>query len=198
MRIAIYGALTLLLAQQGLAVKSSALAQIESHHEHTSNDMKFKSKKKVKTVFDQLGKDTISTIKTLTALGGIDGKALEVKPQPKKCCCWGTPIGDKLLQLAEGLDPEGKTLLAQIDGAGLSDSLGITSDNPNLFKMASELVTGDPNGLKGSGSKKSSKGKKKKGKNNNDSDDNDNDSNEDNNSMAQLMREFKEQEKLAS
>ena len=70
------------------------------------------NKKKFKSVFDKLGKDTIDAVKTLKALGGVSGEDLQVRAQPKKCCCWGTPIGDKLLQLAEGLDHEGRHILA--------------------------------------------------------------------------------------
>ena len=68
---------------------------------------------KFASIFDKLNKETIDAVKTLKALGGIDGKDFEEKKEPRKCCCWGTPIGDRLLMLAEDLDKDGNTLLAQ-------------------------------------------------------------------------------------
>jgi len=69
-------------------------------------------------------------------LGGVDAEALDNwKPEPvplpigipeeHKCCCWGQPIGDKLLQIADNLDPYGDTILAQTSaksGGEKSDS----------------------------------------------------------------------------
>ena len=76
---------------------------------------------KFSSIFDKLGHDTIHAIRTLKALGGLDVNALQTKPpEPKKCCCWGTPIGDKLLELAEDLDRDGNTLLAQVHANGTS------------------------------------------------------------------------------
>ena len=89
---------------------------------------------KFESVFEKLGKDTIQAVKTLKALGGVDASNLQIKmPEPRKCCCWGTPIGDKLLMLAEDLDPHGNTLLAQLQAQTE------ISDSTNLFKMASGL-----------------------------------------------------------
>ena len=49
----------------------------------------------------------------MKALGGINADGIQVRPpEPRKCCCWGTPIGDRLLMLAEDLDRDGNTLLA--------------------------------------------------------------------------------------
>ena len=59
----------------------------------------------------------------MKALGGVNADSLQIKlPEPRKCCCWGTPIGDKLLMLAEDLDPKGNTLLAQLEAHGRSQA----------------------------------------------------------------------------
>ena len=71
-------------------------------------------KEKFKSIFDELGKDTIEAIDTLKALGGVsDLSKLTKLPEPRKCCCFGTPIGDRLLELAADLDYGGNSLLAQ-------------------------------------------------------------------------------------
>ena len=45
--------------------------------------------------------DTIEAVKTLKALGGIDGCLLDkLDLEPKKCVCYGTPIGDRLLSIS--------------------------------------------------------------------------------------------------
>ena len=57
-------------------------------------------------------------MKSLEKLGGLQ----HVKVVPRKCCCWGTPIGDKLLILADSLDKDGNTLLAQTESKGDSSA----------------------------------------------------------------------------
>ena len=65
------------------------------------------------TIMEKLGTDTIMAIRTLKSLGGVNFDQLQEKNTgPRKCCCWGTPIGDKLLMLADDLDKDGNTLLA--------------------------------------------------------------------------------------
>ena len=72
--------------------------------------------------FNQLNKDAEDAIKTLKALGGIDGCMLDkLNLEEKRCVCWGTPIGDRLLQLAGHLDPGNKTLLAQTENEPLTE-----------------------------------------------------------------------------
>ena len=78
---------------------------------------------------EKLGTDTIMAIRTLKSLGGVNFDQLQEKNTgPRKCCCWGTPIGDKLLMLADDLDKDGNTLLAQTQ----------TEDNP-LTKIGSGI-----------------------------------------------------------
>ena len=108
---------------------------------------------KYNSVFEALGKDTVDAIKTLKALGGIDGCQLDqVQLEKKQCCCWGTPIGDRLMQLAEHLDPNGTTLLAQTDvqtdaeterdphpmGRKFADEKVDHNNYPNLYKLVRE------------------------------------------------------------
>ena len=65
--------------------------------------------------------------------------------EKKQCCCWGTPIGDRLLQLAGHLDPNGSTLLAQTDAQAVEDLLtGAQTDreaHPMGRKYADENVS---------------------------------------------------------
>ena len=104
-------------------------------------------------MFDRLNKETIDAVKTLKALGGIDGKDFEEKKEPRKCCCWGTPIGDRLLMLAEDLDKDGNQLLAQtfshnevdVDADADADS---DSDEP-LMNLALQLANNNKKIVKG-------------------------------------------------
>ena len=94
---------------------------VEKKQKEQKEELKAKKKPEVKvdgkkkpldvnkfaSMFDRLNKETIDAVKTLKALGGIDGKDFEEKKEPRKCCCWGTPIGDRLLMLAEDLDKDG-------------------------------------------------------------------------------------------
>ena len=71
---------------------------------------------------DQTGKDTVAAVKTLKALGGIDGCMLDkLDLEKKQCYCCGTPIGDRLLTVAGKLDPNGTTLLPQSDADVVTD-----------------------------------------------------------------------------
>ena len=59
-----------------------------------------------------MDKETDKAIGEVKKLGGVG-----ILPPPqnaKQCCCWGTPIGDKLLALAEDLDRDGMAILAQV------------------------------------------------------------------------------------
>ena len=65
----------------------------------------------------------------------------------RKCCCWGTPIGDTLLQIAENLNPGGNTLLAQLDTApeimneDMPEKETVNSkSHPNLYKLVQENI----------------------------------------------------------
>ena len=106
---------------------------------------------KFASMFDRLNKETIDAVKTLKALGGIDGKDFEEKKEPRKCCCWGTPIGDRLLMLAEDLDKDGNQLLAQtfshneVDADADADS---DADEP-LMNLALELANNNKKIVKG-------------------------------------------------
>ena len=71
-------------------------------------------------------------MKSLEKLGGLQ----HVKVVPRKCCCWGTPIGDKLLILADGLDKDGNTLLAQTDASAPTESEKGGSGTSALMKVA--------------------------------------------------------------
>ena len=73
-------------------------------------------KAKFKEIFDKLSEDTKAAVKVIEKLGGIKNVP-KVKPESpvKRCCCWGTPIGDKLLSLAEELDRDGMVIMAQIE-----------------------------------------------------------------------------------
>ena len=72
-------------------------------------------KAKFKEIFEKLSEDTKSAVKVIEKLGGIKNVP-QVKPESpvKRCCCWGTPIGDKLLALADELDKDGMVIMAQI------------------------------------------------------------------------------------
>ena len=106
---------------------------------------------KFKTIFDRLNKETIDAVKTLKALGGIDGKDFEEKKEPRKCCCWGTPIGDRLLMLAEDLDKDGNTLLAQVQSHNENEAdadADSDADEP-LMNLALELANNNKKVEKG-------------------------------------------------
>ena len=79
----------------------------------------------------------------MKALGGIDGCQLDKMPLEKEqCCCWGTPIGDRLLQLSKHLDPKGTTLMAQT-GAVIENEIENETEkeaHPMGRKFAEESV----------------------------------------------------------
>lgn len=53
---------------------------------------------KYNSTFKEMNHDALEAIKTLKALGGIDGCMLDkLSLEEKKCVCYGTPIGDRLL-----------------------------------------------------------------------------------------------------
>ena len=104
---------------------------------------------KFASIFDKLNKETIDAVKTLKALGGIDGKDFEEKKEPRKCCCWGTPIGDRLLMLAEDLDKNGNTLLAQTESHNEIDADNDSDADEPLMNLALELANGNKKVVKG-------------------------------------------------
>ena len=53
---------------------------------------------------DATNKNALDAVKTLKALGGIDGCMLDkLDLEQKQCCYQGTPIGDRLLKVADRL-----------------------------------------------------------------------------------------------
>ena len=104
---------------------------------------------KFASIFDKLNKETIDAVKTLKALGGIDGKDFEEKKEPRKCCCWGTPIGDRLLMLAEDLDKDGNTLLAQTQSHNEIDADADSDGEDPLMSMALNLANNNQKIVKG-------------------------------------------------
>ena len=107
---------------QCVPISSDGIVLAQTHSKHIPID-KLKGGGD-KSIFDQLGKDTIDAVAALQMLGGVDAEALDNWqpeqvplpigiPEEHKCCCWGQPIGDKLLQIADNLDPYGDTILAQ-------------------------------------------------------------------------------------
>ena len=164
MRIAIFGALSFLLCLTETATAASlAKAQIHQHqvrahstnadeddkpprkHGHLIGENGHKvplEKKEFTSIFKQLGSETIDAVRTLQKLGGLNPADLEFAPEPRKCCCWGTPIGDKLLQLADDLDPNDNTILAQTHSHTHSKSLSKAFDDPELERLVFKLTTG--------------------------------------------------------
>ena len=124
MRIAWFSALSCFAnIAQSVPISSDGMVLAQTHSKHILNGKLLL--KRDKSIFDQLGNDTIEAVAALQMLGGVDAEALDNwQPEPvplpigipeeHKCCCWGQPIGDKLLQIADNLDPYGDTILAQI------------------------------------------------------------------------------------
>ena len=110
-------------------------------------------KQYISALFDKLGKETYEAVEVLEKFGGIPQE--DLKPGPEKCCCWGTPIGDRLLMLVEDIDRNDSMLLAQTHGMGhtvmQADTLVDTDKNDhNLLKVVEEIIgsTGKSKGKK--------------------------------------------------